>query len=205
MRATLLCVSLVLAPALARADDAPDRFARTFSVGASVGVGGPRGVAGAFMELRPWRALALSAGATLGGSFGPGFDGTLTLTPVGTTGWTLGASGSLSRQLMWSDRWGGLQLPAGRTMPTHSDWASVAVVNEFRPSSSMMLRLSVGRSWLLNRGAFHVVRSEELPLLDGVDPGIPGATPLDAARAAARGQDFGVWFVQLDIAPTWRW
>jgi hypothetical protein len=62
MRATLLCLSMVLAPVLARADDAPDRFARTVSVGTSVGVGGPRGIAGAFVELRPWRALALSAG-----------------------------------------------------------------------------------------------------------------------------------------------
>lgn len=205
MRALLLCASLVASTSPALANDAPDRFARTVSVGATVGVGGPRGVAGAFVELRPWRALALSAGAGLGGAFGPGFDGTVVLTPIGTAGWALGASASLSRQVMWTDRYAGLQLPAGRTLPAHSDWTSVAVVNEFRPSSSMMLRLSVGHAWLLNRSAFNVIRSEELPLLDTIDPGIPGATPLDAARSAARGESFGLWFVALDIAPTWRW
>ena len=199
--AALLCTS----SALAQRAPEPDRFGSSFSVGASMGLGGPRGVAGAFVELRPWRALALGGGVGLGGAFGPAFDATAVLTPVRTTGWAFGVSGSYAYQLMWARSLNGVQLPAGRTVPAGSRWASVAVVNEFRPARNVMLRLSVGRAFLLNTSDFNVVRPEELGILDTVEPPIPGATPLDAARAAAHGDSLGVWFVQLDVAPTWRW
>ncbi|MEZ4392316.1 MAG: hypothetical protein R3A48_14600 [Polyangiales bacterium] len=207
MRVLALIGSLTVASLNARAESPPrpDRFARAFSVGASLGVGGPRGVAGTFIELRPWRALAVSVGAGLGGAFGPGFDATITLTPVGTAGWVLGASTSLSRQIMWTTSYAGLQAPSGRSLPGHSDWASLAVVNELRPSSSMMIRVSVGRSWMLNTSGFNLVPAQQLALVDAVDPGLPGVTPLDAVRSAARGEGLGVWFVQVDIAPSWRW
>lgn len=202
--ATPLLASLVLASATAAAQE-PDRFARSISVGASVGAGGPRGFVGAFVELRPWRALALGGGVGLGGAFGPSFDATAVLTPVGTGGWALGVSGSFSHQVMWTRSIAGLQLPAGRAVPGSSQWASLALVNEFRPSGNVMLRLSVGRAWMLNTSDFNVVRPEELPLLDAVRVDFPGATPVDAARAAANGDGLGVWFVQLDVAPAWHW
>ena len=203
MRAALLCCTLVLASARASAEE--DRFGRTVSVGASLGVGGPRGVAGAFVELRPWRALALGGGAGLGGAFGPSFDATVSLTPVGTAGWSFGVSGSFSRQVMWTSSYAGLQLPQGRSLPAGSNWLSAAVVNEFRPSTNMMIRVSAGRAWMLNTSQFGVLSVAQLPYLDAVDPGVPGTTPLDAVRAAARGESLGVWFVQVDIAPSWRW
>lgn len=207
MRVAVLLGSLLLSGKTARAENrpSPERFARSLSVGASLGVGGPRGLAGAFVELRPWRAVAIGVGAGLGGSFGPGFDATLTLTPIATTGWALGGSASISRQIMWSRDYEGLQLPPGRALPSRSDWASLAVVNEFRPSPGLMLRLSAGRSWMLDTASFHVATAQELSAVGPVDAPVPGATPLDAIRAASRGETLGVWFVQLDIAPSWRW
>lgn len=203
--AVMLTTSSALAQDLSAPRREADRFGSSFSVGASLGVGGPRGVAGAFIELRPWRALGLGGGVGLGGAFGPSFDATAVFTPVGTTGWAFGVSGSFSYQLMWSRSLNGVQLPAGRAVPAGSRWASLAVVNEFRPSRNMMIRVSAGRAWMLNTSDFNLVRPEERALLDSVDPPIPGATPLDAARAALDGDTLGVWFVQVDIAPAWHW
>lgn len=203
--AVLLATSSALAQTAPRRAREASRFGSSFSVGASVGVGGPRGLAGAFIELRPWRALGIGGGMGLGGAFGPSFDATAVFTPIGTTGWSFGVSGSYSRQITWSRKLDGVQLISGREVPAGSNWLSAAVVNEFRPSRSFMLRLSVGRAWLMNTSDFNVVRPEELPILDTLDPPFPGTTPIDAARAASRGETLGVWFVQVEVAPAWHW
>lgn len=179
-----------------------DFFRRTVSLGATIGAGSPRGVAGAFLSVRPVRWMGAEVGAGLGGAFGPGVDATVLVSPVGTRRWALEVSGSLSRQWAWSAL---PSTPDGRTLPTTSDWVSLGVASAWRPSRGMMVRIGVGRAWLLDTGAWATLRTNELDYAAGSLEGLPGATPLDAARAAVAGERLGVWYVHLDMAPSWRW
>lgn len=180
-----------------------DRFSRTILFGATAGVGSPRGIAGAFLELRPWRAFGVSVGGGAGGIFGPGIDVSAVLAPVGGISWAIGVEGSYSHQFGYGL---GVTLPDGRALPSGSNWASAGVALEFRPSRSSMVRLGAGRTWLLNTADFGIFTRTELDYVQNeVGAIVPGATPLDAARAALDGQTLSMWYVHLDVSPAWRW
>jgi hypothetical protein len=179
-----------------------NRFERTVLVGASAGVGSPYGFAGAFVELRPWRAASLSVGGGVGGGFGPSVGAMLNLNPLGGTTWALGVEAGLSHQFTYGRD---LALPDGRTMPAGSDWFSGGVVFEGRPSRFLMFRVGAGYTTMLNTGDFGIVRANELAYAESFYDALPGVTPLDAARAALAGDTLGTWYFHIDIAPSWRW
>ncbi|MDB4929221.1 MAG: hypothetical protein JWM10_1705 [Myxococcaceae bacterium] len=205
-RAALLLVALVF-PSVARADPprrrvVRDYFRRTVSVGASLGVGSPLGLTGGFVELRPWRALGASVGGGVGGNFGPSVMATVLVSPVGTRRWALDLEASLAHHVSYA---AGRTLDDGRALPGSSNWVGLGVASEWRPTRGLLLRVAVGRAWLLDTGAYGVLRERELPEAQEAVALLPGATPVDAARAALAGDTLGVWYVHLDLAPTWRW
>jgi hypothetical protein len=189
-------------PAPARTRVARDRFQGTILLGASVGVGSPFGLAGGFLEVRPWRAFGVAVGGGAGGAFGPAVAATAVLAPFGGRAWALGVEGGLSHQFSYAQ---GLAMPDGRAMPPSTQWASVGGSIEVRPSRGLMLRVGAGRAWLLNTADFGVFRPAEVELAAQHFTPPPGATPFDAARAAHDGSLLGVWYVHVDIAPAWRW
>ncbi len=176
-----------------------DRFANTLSLGLTMGAGSPLGWVGAFIEYRPIRWVAASAGGGFGGWFGPAFAGTVVVDPIGTRGWTLGAAVSLSHNFSWVQG----QVVQGRSpLPAGTDWASVEVQTQIRPNRGMFLRFGIGRAFLLNTAAFRIVNEAELASIHL--PTVPGTSPTDAIRAAARDEALGLWYVHLDIAINFR-
>jgi hypothetical protein len=207
-RAAMFLLGLALAaPSVARADPprrrvARDYFRRTVSVGASLGVGSPLGLTGGFVELRPWRALGASVGSGIGGNFGPSVMATVLVSPVGTRRWALDLEASLAHHFAYA---AGRTFADGRALPGSSNWVGLGVASEWRPSRGFVVRVAVGRAWLLATSAYGVLRESELPEAQQAVALLPGATPVDAARAALAGDTLGVWYVHLDLAPTWRW
>lgn len=202
----LLAAAMTVAVSSAAHADAPrarrprrDRFRNTISLGASAGIGGPLGVAGAFLEYRPWSWIAISAGGGAGGSFGPAVAGTLYLDPIRTRGWALGIGGSVSHNFSIVT---GEVIPGRRPLPGGTNWLSAEVQTQFRPSRHLFIRVGFGRAFLLDTQAFRIGTEAELNSVNL--PAFPFATPIDAVRAAARNEAFGVWFVHVDIAPAWR-
>jgi len=196
----ILFALCMLLPATAAATPR-DRFAGTLSLGATVGAGSPRGIAGAFLELRPVRWLGFGGGGGFGGAFGPAVDGEVLLSPVGTRGWALDLGVAFSHNVSWVR---GPVAPHHASLPNSTNWLSVEAASEFRPSHGLMVRVGVGHAWLLHPSDFAVATTSELSQLWLQIHGVPGATPYDAVEAAAQGQGFGLWFVHVDIAPTWR-
>ncbi|MBL8603030.1 MAG: hypothetical protein JNK72_13990 [Myxococcales bacterium] len=179
-----------------------DAFSRTVALGATLGAGSPRGFGGVFVQLRPTRWVGLEVGAGLGGAFGPAVDATVLVSPFGTRRWAFELVGAFSHQIGW----GVLpSSPDGRSLPEHTNWLSVGVASEWRPSRGMMFRIGAGRSFLLNTARFNVMNENELAYVSAEAPALPGVTPIDATRAAIRGEDLSVWYVHVDIAPLWRW
>ena len=207
-RAALLLLTLALAaPSVARADPprrrvARDYFRRTVSVGASVGVGSPLGLTGGFVEMRPWRALGASVGGGVGGNFGPSVMATVLVSPVGTRRWAIDLEASLAHHFSYEL---GRTLDDGRMLPGASNWVGLGVASEWRPSRGFLLRIAVGHAWLLDTSEYGVLQESELPAAQQAVALLPGATPVDAAIAARAGDTLGVWYVHLDLAPTWRW
>lgn len=203
-----ILVGLLAFASSAAADPAPrrrvvrDYFRRTISAGATLGVGSPIGLVGGFVELRPWRAFGVSVGGGLGGSFGPSVATTLLASPVGTRRWALDLEASYSHQFAYAQ---GIGLSGGRELPAGSNWISLGVGSEWRPNRTLLLRVAVGYSWLIDTGDHGVLRESELPQAEQAVGFLPGTTPVDAARAALAGETLGVWYVHLDVAPTWRW
>lgn len=189
-------------PAPARRRVVRDYFRRTVSAGATLGVGSPLGLVGGFVELRPWRAFGVAVGGGLGGSFGPSVATTLLASPIGTRRWALNVEASFSHHFSYAADFG---LSGGRELPGSSNWVSLGVASEWRPNRSLLLRVGVGYSWLLDTSEFGVLRQAELPEAEQAVGFLPGVTPVDAARAAIAGDTLGVWYVHIDIAPTWRW
>lgn len=206
----LTLIALLAAVPSAHADPGParrrrvvrDHFRRTISLGASVGVGSPLGLTGGFVELRPWRSLGVSVGGGLGGNFGPSMAATVLISPVGTRRWALDLEASLSHHFAYTQ---GRELSEGRELPDSSNWVAVGVASEWRPSRSLLLRVGAGYSWLLDTSGYGVLRLRELAEAEQAIGFLPGATAVDAARSAMAGETLGVWYVHIDIAPTWRW
>lgn len=178
-----------------------NRFAGTWSLGASVGAGSPLGLAGFFIEARPIRALSLGVGGGFGGSFGPSISAATYLSPYSTRVWSPQIGVSISHNIAWVS---GEVIPDHAALPGSTDWVGVEIANEFRPSRSMLIRIGIGRAFLLSTSRFGVVSSAEVSNLPEDPAPVPGVTPFDAVRAAAAGDTLGVWFIHLDIAPTWR-
>lgn len=178
-----------------------DRFAGTWSLGASFGVGGPRGIAGAFLEVRPVRALGFHVGAGVGGTFGPAVDAGVFVSPVGTRGWSLNIGASWSHHFSLVS---GVIVPDRGALPGSTDWIHVGVASEFRPSRNLLLRIGVGRAWLLGTGGFAIAAANEVDAVRASLPVDVGTTPADAVVAASRDETLGVWFFHVDVAPAWR-
>ena len=89
-----------------------------------------------------------------------------------------------------------------RPLPASTDWVSVEVQTQIRPERGWFVRFGVGYSFLLNGGAFAIASESELNQVSL--PALPILSPIDAVRAAARNEQFGTWFVHVDIAPAWR-
>ena len=177
------------------ATPARDRFGSTLTLGISNGVGSPRGILGAFVEYRPWPAVGVAIGTGLGGSFGAAVDGTVLLSPFGGRSWRFDVTGSFSRQFSYLR----LGVPDGRSLPMQSNWISVGGAMEFRTEGGTMFRIGAGRAFLLDTSSYGVFSANEVSFVQSRAPAIPGATPLDAAQAALRGDAFGVWFASVEI------
>ena len=192
--AVALAAAATLASTAAQALD-QDRFGSTLTFGFSNGVGSPRGLLGAFIEYRPWPALAVAAGTGLGGSFGAAVDGTLTLSPIGGQSWRSDLTGAFSRQFSYLR----LGVPDGRSLPMQSNWISAGAAVEFRTEGGTMFRIGAGRAFLLDTASYGAFSANEISYVQARAPSIPGATPLDAAASALRGDAFGVWFACVEI------
>ncbi|MEI8255961.1 MAG: hypothetical protein WCJ30_09855 [Deltaproteobacteria bacterium] len=172
-----------------------DRWRNTISLGFSVGGGSPLGALGMFLEYRPIRWASLSAGGGFGGTFGPAVAGSLYVDPLVVGVFGLGVGASVSHNFSWP-------IPSPVALPASTNWVSVEVQMQIRPSRGVFLRLGVGRAFLLDTQSFNVGTEQEL---DAVHlPRFPVASPVDAMYSAARGEDFAIWYVHLDVAPTWR-
>jgi hypothetical protein len=199
-----LALSL-LVPLSASAQERPrhrrhrDRFTNTISVGGTLVAGSPLGVAGAFLEYRPVRWVSASVGGGFGGTFGPAVAATLYVDPVVTRVWALGVAGSISHNFSYVH---GEVMPGRPPLPDGTNWVSVELQTQLRPSRGWFIRLGVGYAFLLNTSDFHIASESELGQVSL--PSFPVASPVDAVRAAARGDTFGTWFVHLDFAPAWR-
>ncbi len=176
-----------------------DRWRNTLSLGLTTGAGGPLGVVGGFIEYRPIKWGSIAAGGGIGGSFGPAVGGTLYIDPLVTRYVSLGIAGSYSHNFAWRS---GEVVPGRPGIPAHTNWLSAEVDIQVRPTRGMFLRLGAGRAFMLDTQAFNIATEQEL---DSANlPRFFFSTPIDAMYAAARHEDFGVWFVHLDIATTWR-
>ena len=127
---------------------------------------------------------------------------TVLVSPVGTRRWALSLETSLSHNIAYSQ---GRALGEGRELPGSSNWVGLGVASEWRPSRSLLLRVAAGRSWLLDTSGYGVLRQRELSEAEQAIGFLPGVTAVDAARAAMAGETLGVWYVHIDIAPSWRW
>ncbi|MEZ4405703.1 MAG: hypothetical protein R3A52_04285 [Polyangiales bacterium] len=175
-----------------------DRYTGTLAIGGAVGVGAPRGFASAFMEFRPHRLIGFNFGGGTGGTFGPAIEAGVWTAPIGGRDWAIGFGGS------WARNYSVVNLPEelGRgSLPAHGDWLSVSAGMEFRPSRSLMIRFTVGHSWLTNTAEFNVGTVAEINQVEAMGYTLPGTSPIDAARAAASGETLGMWFGQVEIAP----
>jgi hypothetical protein len=143
--------------------------------------------------------VSASVGGGVGGTFGPAIGGTLYVDPVVTKYVSLGIAGSYSHNFSWRS---GEVLPGHPPLPAFTNWLSAEVDVQIRPTRGMFLRLGFGRAFMLDTQSFRIGTEQELD--HAALPRFFFATPIDAMYAAARDEGFGVWFVHLDIATTWR-
>lgn len=176
-----------------------DRWRNTISLGFTMGGGSPLGALGTFLEYRPIRWASLSVGGGFGGTFGPAVGGSVYVDPLVVGAWGLGVGASISHNFSWR---AGQMVPGRPPLPAGTQWVSVELQAQFRPSRGIFLRLGVGRAFLLDTASFDLASEQEL---DSVNlPRFPVASPVDAMYSAARHEDLAIWYVHLDVAPTWR-
>lgn len=202
LTASLASTAAPAAPAAAPARQAAalpvarrDRWRNTLSLGLSVGFSGPLGVLGAFVEYRPYRWVALSVGGGSGGTFGPAVAGSAYVDPLVLRAFSLGIGASWSHNFSLAR---GAIVPGRPNLPEGTNWASVELQAQLRPSRRVQLRLGVGRTFLLDTPSFRVASEAELSQVQL--PTFPVPTPVDAVRAAARGEVFGLWYAHFDLA-----
>ncbi len=188
-----------IAPAPRHRRPRRDRWRNTISLGFTIGGGSPLGALGMFLEYRPIRWASLSAGGGFGGTFGPAVAGSAYIDPLVVGVFGLGVGASVSHNFSWVS---GPIAPGRPSLPIGTNWVSVEIEAQIRPSRGVFVRLGVGRAFLLDTQAFNVGTEQELGLVNL--PRFPVANPVDAVYAAARHEDFAIWYVHLDVAPTWR-
>ena len=176
-----------------------DRFRNTLSLGFTAGLASPLGVLGVFLEYRPIRWASISAGAGFGGTFGASVATSLYIDPIVVGPWALGVGGSYAHDFSYVS---GVVVPGRPAIPSSTNWLSVELETQIRPTRGVFLRIGAGRAFLLDTQAFNIASVQELEAANL--PVLPVSTPIDAMYAAARGQDFGMWFIHLDVAPTWQ-
>jgi hypothetical protein len=167
--------------------------------GGSAGVAGPLGLVGTFVEFRPVRYAAINVGVGAGGSFGPAAATWLSIDPISLRSFSLGVTANASTNLAIVR---GVVLPGRRELPTVTGWLGVGVQAQFRPTRSTFVRLGAGYQWLLDVQRFRIGTDDELS-----GAGVPRfffATPLDAVRAAAREEAYGLPFAHIDLGTYWR-
>lgn len=171
----------------------------TLAWGGSVGVAGPLGLVGTFVEFRPWRYIGVGAGLGAGGSFGPAAGGWLSIDPISLRAVTIGVNANASMNLALVR---GSVIPGRPEFPTVSGWVGVGGQVQIRPSRSLFVRLGGGYQWLLDVQRYRMGTDNEL-----IAAGLPQfffATPLDAVRAAARNEGFGLPYAHIDFGTYWR-
>jgi hypothetical protein len=185
--------------------DSPEQQARSYApglvFGANVGVAGPSGLLGAFVEASPVRALTARVGAGLGLNFGPSLEVATLLRPFRFGRFAPIASLSYSTNFT-PDLWRNL---SGLSAPQNSHWLTPAIGLELRLRPVILMRLSVGVCVLLNTGDFS---NREFEGWYGPPrpPRSVGFTPLSAADARDAGRALvmpGVWFDFGAVGPHW--
>lgn len=177
--------------------DTPEAIAaswnRRFAIGATVGVGSPLGLAGAWLDVNVSRWVGITGGAGLGGTFGPA---------VG-----FGIQGRLG---FW-DRWGvytGIGLSTNFTLqqylthpalraPSNSWWTNFEAGVEYRARSGVLVRGGVGYALLLNTGDFE--NRESMGYYGPRGNVAVGYDPVSAADAHDQGLAFGMLYTHLDV------
>lgn len=171
----------------------------TLGWGGSIGVAGPLGLVGTFVEFRPWRYVALDAGVGGGGSFGPALGARIMVEPLSFRRWSLGvsANGSMHVSIVR-----GAIIPGRRELPNSTGWLGLGAQVQIRPSRTTFVRVGVGYQWLLDVQRFRLGTDDELALANL--PRFFFATPLDAVRAASRDEHYGLPYLHVDLGTYWR-
>jgi hypothetical protein len=176
-----------------------DRWRMTFAWGGSLGVAGPLGLAGTFVEFRPSRYTGFNAGVGGGGSFGPAVGGWVSVDPLSFRTWSLGVVGNASMNVSIIR---GTPITGRAELPNITAWLGLGAQVQFRPSRSTFVRLSGGYQWLLDVQRFRVASDSELTAA-----GLPSfffQTPFDAMRAAARNESYGLPYASIELGTYWR-
>lgn len=171
----------------------------TLAWGGSIGVAGPLGLAGTFVEFRPFRYMGFNAGVGGGGSFGPAVGGWVSVDPLSFRSWSVGVVGNASMNISIVR---GTPVTGRAELPTTTGWLGVGGQIQIRPTRSTFVRLSGGYQWLLDVQRFRIASDSELTAA-----GLPQfffQTPFDAMRAAARNEGYGLPYVSIELGTYWR-
>ncbi|MEI8254485.1 MAG: hypothetical protein WCJ30_02310 [Deltaproteobacteria bacterium] len=167
-------------------------WGRHLGLGATVGVGSPLGLFGAFAEINIVPMFGLTLGGGAGGTFGPALGGTLNFRPLraGHFAGYVGAGVStnfLPEQYRTSPS---IQVPA------NAWWFNLEIGAEYRSATGLALRLGVGVAPLMNTGAFtNVAYQNFYGPQSNTDV---GWDPVSAADAHDLGRGLAVPYLHFD-------
>lgn len=167
-------------------------WARHVGLGATVGIGSPLGLFGAFVDVNVVPAFGLTLGGGAGGTFGPALGATANFRPL-RAGRFAGYVGAGVSTNFLPDAY---RNSASIQVPANAWWFNVEVGAEYRSASGLALRLGVGLAPLLNTGAFTNV---EYRNFYGPQSNTDvGWDPVSAADAHDVGRALTVPYVHLD-------
>ncbi len=171
----------------------------TLSWGGSAGVAGPLGLVGTYVEFRPWRYVGIAGGVGGGGSFGPAAGAWLSIDPISLRAVSLGVDANASMNLALVQT---SVIPGRPNFPAVSGWLGVGAHVQIRPNRSVFVRIGGGYQWLLDVQRYRMGTDNELAAA-----GLPEfffATPIDAVRAAARNESYGLPYAHIDFGTYWK-
>jgi hypothetical protein len=176
-------------------------FAPGLVFGAIVGIGGPSGVLGAFVEAAPIRALSARLGAGIGLNFGPSIElGAIVrptrwgrVAPIATLTYSTNFTPGNWRSIL------------GLSAASNSHWLTPALGVEIRLRPIVLLRAYVGAAVMLNTGDFtnYANGSWWGP---SRPPSFIGFSPLSAADAHDEGRALvtpAIWVDVGVLGPQW--
>lgn len=164
-----------------------------------MGAGGPLGLAGTWVEFRPWRYMGFNVGVGGGGSFGPAIAASVSIDPLSFRAWSLGVSANASMNFSIIR---GAPITGRASLPDTTGWLGGGVVLHVRPTRTTFLRFVGGYSWLLDVQRFAIATDNEL-----ASAGVPSLffpTPFDAVRAAGRNEPYGMPYGAIELGTYWR-